>query len=77
MRGANNMNSTNRVKSTKKLLNKMDDDEQSPVRVDLVNETRKLIQKKHLLKSFLYTQDIINQPYKQTIAHIIGNQLIS
>ena len=55
----------------------MDDDEQSPVRVDLVNETRKLIQKKHLLKSFLYTQDIINQPYKQTIAHIIGNQLIS
>ncbi len=74
MRGSENMGSSNRVKSTKKLI-KNDEDGKIPVKKDLVGETRKLIEKKHLLKSFLYTQEVVHQPIKQNLAKIIADSL--
>ncbi len=56
MRALNQISSTNRVKSTIKVLKNVDEDQNNPFKVDLVSKTKKLIEQKHQLKSFLYTQ---------------------
>ena len=74
MRVKDNMGSSGRIRSSKKLI-KNDEDLKNSVKKNLVDETRKLIEKKHLLKSFLYTQEVIHQSTKQNLAKIIGDSL--
>jgi hypothetical protein len=74
VRVKDNMGSSGRIRSSKKLI-KNDEDLKTPVKKNLVEETRKLIEKKHLLKSFLYTQDVIHLSTKQNLAKIIADSL--